>query len=47
MADEKINRNTYLTQNVGDYPAETEFFGRRYVKVDNLRYGTNPHQPAA
>ncbi len=47
MAEDKINRNTYLTQNKGDYPAETEFFGIRYVKVDDLRYGTNPHQPAA
>ena len=47
MANEKINRKTYLTQNKGDYPETTDFFGRKYVKVDDLRYGTNPHQPAA
>ena len=47
MADEKINRKTYLTQNKGDFAETTEFFGRKYVKVDDLRYGTNPHQTAA
>lgn len=47
MSDEKLNRQSYLTQNKGDFPAETTFFGSRYVKVDDLRYGTNPHQPAA
>lgn len=47
MSEDKINRQTYLTQNKGDYPQETEFFGAKYVKVDDLRYGTNPHQPAA
>ena len=46
MANEKINRKTYLTQNKGDYPETTDFFGCKYVKVDDLRYGTNPHQPA-
>lgn len=47
MAEDKINRSTYLTQNLGDYPEETVILGRRYVKVNDLRYGTNPHQPAA
>lgn len=47
MADEKINRSTYLTKNVGDFPNEVTIFGQRCVKVDDLRYGTNPHQPAA
>ena len=46
MANE-LNRSTYLSRNVGDFPAETVIAGRRYVKVDDLRYGTNPHQPAA
>jgi len=46
MAQE-LSRNTYLSKNVGAFPAETDFGGRRYVKVDDLRYGTNPHQPAA
>lgn len=42
-----ISRKTYLTQNVGDFAQEVEIFGRKYVKVEDLRYGTNPHQPAA
>jgi len=46
MANE-LNRNTYLSKNVGDYPAEVEIMGRKYLKVEDLRYGTNPHQPAA
>ncbi len=46
MAQE-LNRATYLSKNVGDFPAEYSVGGRRYVKVDDLRYGTNPHQPAA
>lgn len=44
---EKMNRNTYLTANIGDYPAEIMIAGRKFVKKDDLRYGTNPHQPAA
>ena len=47
MADTSLNRNSYLTQNLGSFPGETEFFGVKYVKVNDLRYGTNPHQPAA
>ena len=43
----KIDRNTYLTANIGDFPDEIVVCGRRYVKKDDLRYGTNPHQPAA
>lgn len=43
----ELNRNTYLSKNVGDFPAEFIVGGRKYVKVDDLRYGTNPHQPAA
>ncbi len=42
-----ISRSTYLTRNVGDFPDTVELFGRTYVKVQDLRYGTNPHQPAA
>ncbi len=42
-----LSRSSYLSKNVGDYPAEIEISGKRYVKVDDLRYGTNPHQPAA
>ena len=43
----KIDRNTYLTANIGDFPDEIVVCGRRYIKKDDLRYGTNPHQPAA
>ena len=44
---EALSRSSYLSRNVGDFPAEMEINGRRYVKIDDLRYGTNPHQPAA
>lgn len=47
MADEKLSRKTYLTKNVGEFPGSTELFGMAYSKVDDLRYGTNPHQTAA
>ena len=41
-----LSRSSYLEKNVGDFPAEMNIGGRRYVKVDDLRYGTNPHQVA-
>ena len=41
-----LSRSSYLEKNVGDFPAEMTIGGRRYVKVDDLRYGTNPHQVA-
>ncbi|MFP6582584.1 MAG: IMP cyclohydrolase [Candidatus Hydrogenedentota bacterium] len=44
MADLKA---MYRTQNVGDFPENVEVLGRKYEKVEDLRYGTNPHQPAA
>lgn len=44
---EKLNRNTYLTANIGDFPDEICIGPVKFVKKDNLRYGTNPHQPAA
>ena len=47
MGKAKMTRATYLSRNVGEYPAEVELLGRKYVKVDDLRYGTNPHQTAA
>ena len=46
MATE-LNRSTYLEKNVGNYPEIIEIAGKKYEKVDDLRYGTNPHQPAA
>ena len=45
MAKE-LTRDTYLSKHVGDFPAEVTIGGRTYVKVDDLRYGTNPHQAA-
>ncbi len=47
MSDAKISRSSYLSRNVGEYPDEVEILGNKYVKVDDLRYGTNPHQTAA
>lgn len=46
MAKE-LSRSSYLEKNVGDFSSEIIIDGRRYEKVDDLRYGTNPHQPAA
>ena len=47
MSDQKISRKSYLSKNLGDYPELTDVFGVKYQKVDDLRYGTNPHQTAA
>ena len=47
MSDNKLSRSTYLSRNVGEYPETIEIMGQKYVKVDDLRYGTNPHQTAA
>ena len=41
------SRKKYFTRHTGEYPAEFEFMGRKYVKVEDLRYGTNPNQTAA
>ena len=42
-----LKRSTYLSRNTGDYPKLIEINGNTYSKVDDLRYGTNPHQTAA
>lgn len=47
MASQELKRNTYLEKNVGTFSPEVVIDGRTYVKVDDLRYGTNPHQCAA
>ncbi|MDD3695051.1 MAG: IMP cyclohydrolase [Lentisphaeria bacterium] len=47
MSTEKLNRSSYLSQHLGDYPDSAELLGLTYEKVDDLRYGTNPHQSAA
>ena len=40
-------KNMYRSRAEGDFPDSIELLGRAYEKVDDLRYGTNPHQPAA
>ncbi|MFA6244695.1 MAG: hypothetical protein WC655_27370 [Candidatus Hydrogenedentales bacterium] len=40
-------KDMYRTRTVGDFPESFEALGRRYDKIEDLRYGTNPHQPAA
>lgn len=44
---EKLGRSSYLTANTGNFPEEFTIGDRKYVKSYDLRYGTNPHQPAA
>ena len=41
------NRAVYLNKNEGQYADEISINNQPYEKVDNLRYGTNPHQTAA
>jgi len=43
----KLDRSSYLTANIGDFEDKIIIGGRTYTKIENLRYGTNPHQPAA
>jgi len=42
-----LSRSSYLEKNVGNFPSSLDVAGIRYEKVDDLRYGTNPHQAAA
>ncbi len=44
---EKDLRQMYRTRTEGNFPETLELLGRAYTKVEDLRYGTNPHQPAA
>lgn len=37
----------YSTRTASGYPDEVEVLGVTYVKVEDLRYGTNPHQGAS
>lgn len=37
----------YSTRTASGYPDEVEILGTTYVKVEDLRYGTNPHQGAS
>ncbi|MCK5835114.1 MAG: IMP cyclohydrolase, partial [Lentisphaeria bacterium] len=47
MTEQKLSRSTYLNKNIGDFADTTSINGVTFEKVDDLRYGTNPHQPAA
>jgi phosphoribosylaminoimidazolecarboxamide formyltransferase / IMP cyclohydrolase len=44
---EKDLKAMYRSRTEGQFPDAFEILGRAYSKVDDLRYGTNPHQPAA
>lgn len=46
MSDADL-KQMYRTRTEGDFPESVELLGLRYEKVEDLRYGTNPHQPAA
>ncbi|MCH7960145.1 MAG: IMP cyclohydrolase [Candidatus Hydrogenedentes bacterium] len=46
MAPQDLKK-MYRTQTLGDFPETVEVLGRAYTKVEDLRYGTNPHQSAA
>ena len=46
MADRDL-KEMYRTRTEGDFPETIEVMGRSYQKLEDLRYGTNPHQPAA
>ncbi len=44
---EKDLKAMYRTRTEGRFPDTFTVIGRTYEKVEDLRYGTNPHQPAA
>ena len=44
---ETISRSSYLTKNTGNFSDNVEINGIKYQKIEDLRYGTNPHQTAA
>lgn len=46
MAQDNL-KDMYRTRTVGSFPEGFDLLGRSYSKVEDLRYGTNPHQPAA
>ncbi len=47
METKKIGRKTYSTRNIGNYPEQFIFNKIEYKKIEDLRYGINPHQTAA
>lgn len=44
---ESLKRTTYLNKNIGSFSDTMEINNTSYSKIDDLRYGTNPHQTAA
>ena len=46
MADRDL-KQMYRTRTEGSFPDDIDIMGTGYEKVEDLRYGTNPHQPAA
>ena len=40
-------RAKYFSRTESGFPDEVEILGTTYVKVEDLRYGTNPHQGAS
>ncbi len=40
-------RTKYFSRTASGFPDEVEILGVTYVKVEDLRYGTNPHQGAS
>lgn len=46
MAERDL-KQMYRTRTEGDFPETIEVLGQAYEKAEDLRYGTNPHQPAA
>ena len=47
MSAKTLDRSAYLSKNVGDFSDTLNINGVEFEKVEDLRYGTNPHQPAA
>ena len=47
MAEEKDLKKMYRTRTEGAFPETLDVMGRAYTKLEDLRYGTNPHQSAA
>jgi phosphoribosylaminoimidazolecarboxamide formyltransferase/IMP cyclohydrolase len=43
----RISRRIYFERREGEFPELLELLGASYEKVEDLRYGTNPHQAAA
>lgn len=47
MSSKTLDRSAYLSKNIGDFAGNLNINGVEFEKVEDLRYGTNPHQPAA